>query len=61
MSDTRNSKVDDTRTSENEHKKKITDVITTNNDTNINCSTLMSNFKALLLIYSSNDTTFSLE
>ena len=35
MSDTSNSKMDDTRTSESEHKKKQTDVVTTNIDTKI--------------------------
>ena len=55
MSGTSNSKVDDTRTSESEHEKKQIDVITTNNDTKINCSTLMSHFKALLLIDSPNE------
>ena len=55
MSDTSNSKVDDTRTCESEHEKKQIDVITTNNDKKINCSTLMSHFKALLLIDSLNE------
>ena len=55
MSNTSNSKVYDTRTSESEYEKKQIDVITTNNDTKINCSTLMSHFKALLLIYSPNE------
>ena len=55
MNDTSNSKVNDTRTSESEHEKKQIDVITTKNNTKINCSTLMSYFNALLLINSPNE------
>ena len=54
ISEHSNSKVNDTRASESEEKKKQKDVITTNSDTKINCSTLMSHFKELLQIISPN-------
>ena len=55
MNDTSNIKVNETRTSKSEHEKKQIDVITTKNNTKINCNTLMSHFKALLLIDSPNE------
>ena len=55
MSKNSNSKVNDTRASESEEKKKQKDIITTNSDTKINCSTLMSHFKELLQIISPNE------